>query len=89
MSLQITRRRLPCSILISLLICYFLLSSLPAWRVVSSIESKTEGSEKKLHMAKAYRETIEDELKEICNQVLVGHSYVYKEYFSHTMNIFM
>jgi len=41
-----------------------------AWRVVSSIESKTEGSEKKLHMAKAYRETIEDELKEICNQVL-------------------
>jgi len=41
-----------------------------AWRVVSSIESKTEGSEKKLHMAKAYRETIEEELKEICNQVL-------------------
>ncbi|XP_005109589.1 14-3-3 protein zeta [Aplysia californica] len=41
-----------------------------AWRVVSSIESKTEGSEKKLLMAKAYRETIEEELKQICNDVL-------------------
>jgi 14-3-3 protein beta/theta/zeta len=41
-----------------------------AWRVVSSIESKTEGSEKKLHMAKQYRETIEAELTSICNDVL-------------------
>ncbi|KAI8764403.1 14-3-3 protein zeta [Biomphalaria glabrata] len=41
-----------------------------AWRVVSSIESKTEGSEKKLEMAKKYRETIEEELKSICNDVL-------------------
>jgi len=41
-----------------------------AWRVVSSIESKTEGSEKKLHMAKQYRETIEAELTQICNAVL-------------------
>lgn len=41
-----------------------------AWRVVSSIESKTEGSEKRLHMAKAYRETIEQELTNICNDVL-------------------
>jgi len=41
-----------------------------AWRVVSSIESKTENSEKKAHMAKAYRETIESELKQICNDVL-------------------
>lgn len=43
-----------------------------AWRVVSSIESKTEGSEKKLEMAKKYRETIEEELKSICNEVLVS-----------------
>ncbi|RUS83541.1 hypothetical protein EGW08_008720 [Elysia chlorotica] len=41
-----------------------------AWRVVSSIESKTEGSEKKLEMAKQYREKIEKELKQICNDVL-------------------
>ena len=45
-----------------------------AWRVVSSIESKTEGSEKKLEMAKQYREKIEKELKQICNDVLVSRS---------------
>ena len=42
-----------------------------SWRVVSSIEQKTEGSEKKQAMAKEYREKIEKELKEICNDVLV------------------
>ncbi|XP_028969378.1 14-3-3 protein beta/alpha-A [Esox lucius] len=41
-----------------------------SWRVVSSIEQKTEGSEKKQAMAKEYREKIEKELKEICNDVL-------------------
>lgn len=44
-----------------------------AWRVVSSIESKTEGSESKLQMAKKYREIIEEELKAICNDVLVSY----------------
>lgn len=41
-----------------------------SWRVISSIEQKTEGSEKKGAMAKEYREKIERELKEICNDVL-------------------
>eukprot|EP00043_Microstomoeca_roanoka_P006129 m.60463 g.60463 ORF g.60463 m.60463 type:complete len:244 (+) comp13286_c0_seq1:89-820(+) len=41
-----------------------------SWRVISSIESKTEGNERKQGMAKEYRETIESELKEICQQVL-------------------
>ncbi|XP_067867482.1 14-3-3 protein beta/alpha-1-like [Heterodontus francisci] len=45
-----------------------------AWRVISSIEQKTsEGggsSEKKLHMVKEYREKVEAELREICNDVL-------------------
>ncbi|KAG7470091.1 14-3-3 protein beta/alpha-A-like [Megalops cyprinoides] len=41
-----------------------------SWRVVSSIEQKTEGSDKKQQMAKEYREKIEKELKEICNDVL-------------------
>ncbi|KAM3872920.1 14-3-3 protein zeta/delta-like [Diretmus argenteus] len=41
-----------------------------SWRVVSSIEQKTEGSEKKQAMAKEYREKIEKELKDICNDVL-------------------
>lgn len=42
-----------------------------SWRVVSSIEQKTEGSEKKVALAKEYREKIETELKEICHDVLV------------------
>ncbi|XP_063055035.1 tyrosine 3-monooxygenase/tryptophan 5-monooxygenase activation protein, beta polypeptide like [Engraulis encrasicolus] len=41
-----------------------------SWRVVSSIEGKSEGSDKKQAMAKEYREKIEKELKDICNDVL-------------------
>jgi len=40
-----------------------------SWRVISSIEQKTEGSEKQ-HMAKEYREKVEKELKDICHDVL-------------------
>ena len=42
-----------------------------SWRVISSIEQKTEGAEKKQQMAKEYREKVEGELREICNDVLV------------------
>ncbi|XP_072545828.1 tyrosine 3-monooxygenase/tryptophan 5-monooxygenase activation protein, theta polypeptide b [Salminus brasiliensis] len=41
-----------------------------AWRVISSIEQKTEGNDKKLQMVKEYREKVESELREICNDVL-------------------
>lgn len=41
-----------------------------SWRVISSIETKTEGNDKKQQMAREYREKIELELKEICNDVL-------------------
>jgi len=41
-----------------------------SWRVISSIEQKTEGSEKKQQMAKEYREIVEKELRDICNDVL-------------------
>jgi len=41
-----------------------------AWRVVSSIEQKTDSNEKKVDMAKKYKETIEEELKKICKDVL-------------------
>lgn len=41
-----------------------------SWRVISSIEQKTEGSEKKQQMVKEYREKVEVELREICNDVL-------------------
>ena len=43
-----------------------------SWRVISSIEQKTEGSEKKQAMAKEYREKIEKELNDICGDVLVS-----------------
>ncbi|XP_023675927.1 14-3-3 protein zeta/delta [Paramormyrops kingsleyae] len=42
-----------------------------SWRVVSSIEQKTESNEKKQQMTKEYREKIEKELKDICDDVLV------------------
>ena len=45
-----------------------------SWRVISSIEQKTEGSgsERKQSMAKEYREKVEKELCDICYDVLVG-----------------
>jgi 14-3-3 protein beta/theta/zeta len=41
-----------------------------SWRVISSIEQKYEGSDKKQAMAKQYKEKIESELKSICRDVL-------------------
>ena len=43
-----------------------------SWRVIHSIEQKTDGagSEKKQEMARNYREKIEKELKKICEEVL-------------------
>ncbi|KAM9551468.1 tyrosine 3-monooxygenase/tryptophan 5-monooxygenase activation protein, theta polypeptide a [Salvelinus alpinus] len=41
-----------------------------AWRVISAIEQKTEGSDKKLQMVKEYRNKVETELRDICNDVL-------------------
>lgn len=45
-----------------------------SWRVISSIEQKTEGSERKQAMAREYREKIEKELRDICLDVLVSLS---------------
>nr|AHJ11136.1 14-3-3 zeta [Ascaris suum] len=42
-----------------------------SWRVISSIEQKTEGSEKKQQMAKEYREKVEKELRDICQDNLL------------------
>ena len=47
-----------------------------SWRVISSIEQKTEGSERKQQMAKEYREKIEKELNDICGDVLVSLKFV-------------
>jgi 14-3-3 protein beta/theta/zeta len=43
-----------------------------SWRVIASIEQKTEGSTgKKQQLAKEYRKEVEGELREICNDLLV------------------
>ncbi|MBZ3875080.1 14-3-3 protein zeta/delta [Sciurus carolinensis] len=41
-----------------------------SWKVISSIEQKTEGAEKKQQMPREYREKTETELRDICNDVL-------------------
>lgn len=41
-----------------------------SWRVISSIEQKTEGNERKQSMAREYREKVEKELREICEDVM-------------------
>uniref|UniRef100_A0A3Q3X8J3 14-3-3 domain-containing protein n=1 Tax=Mola mola TaxID=94237 RepID=A0A3Q3X8J3_MOLML len=41
-----------------------------SWRVISSIEQKTEANEKKQQMSREYRVKIEAELQEICQDVL-------------------
>ena len=43
-----------------------------SWRVISSIEQKTESNERKSAMAREYREKVEKELCDICNDVLVS-----------------
>ena len=45
-----------------------------SWRVISSIEQKTESNEKRQLMAKEYRTKVEEELKTICKDVLVRRS---------------
>jgi 14-3-3 protein beta/theta/zeta len=42
-----------------------------SWRVISSIEQKTEGNERKQAMAREYREKVDKELHDICGDVLV------------------
>ncbi|WAR17093.1 14332-like protein [Mya arenaria] len=41
-----------------------------SWRVISSIENKSAEGDKKTQMAKEYRQKIEEELKQICEEVL-------------------
>lgn len=43
-----------------------------SWRVISSIEQKTESSARKQLLAREYRERVEKELREICYEVLVS-----------------
>jgi len=44
-----------------------------SWRVISSIENKSAEGDKKTQMAREYRQKIEEELKAICEEVLVSY----------------
>lgn len=59
-----------------------------SWRVISSIEQKTEGSERKQQMAKEYREKVEKELREICYDVLVSDTIAFLPFFPSSSNFF-
>ncbi|KHN77343.1 14-3-3-like protein 2 [Toxocara canis] len=41
-----------------------------SWRVISSIEQKADGTDKKRQMAKEYRQQVEKELSDICHDIL-------------------
>lgn len=60
-----------------------------SWRVISSIEQKTEGNERKHSMATEYREKIEKELREICGDVLsLLDKYLIKDTISSESQVF-
>lgn len=44
-----------------------------AWRVLSSMEEKAKG-EFRLSLLKEYKQKVEDELKDICNELIVRKS---------------
>lgn len=59
-----------------------------SWRVISSIEQKTERNEKKQQMGREYREKIEAELQDICNDVLVrGQAFCFRQWFLSSINL--
>lgn len=60
-----------------------------SWRVISSIEQKTEGSERKQQMAKEYREKVEKELREICYDVLVSDTIAFLPSISSSSAFFL
>ena len=60
-----------------------------SWREISSIEQKTEGSEKKQQLGKEYREKVEQELKDICNDVLeLLTNHLIAKVFPHYLSIY-
>lgn len=52
-----------------------------AWRVISSIEQKTDTSDKKMQLIKDYREKVESELRSICTTVLVSGDFLFSFVF--------
>lgn len=60
-----------------------------AWRVISSIEQKTDTSDKKMQLIKDYREKVESELRSICTTVLVSGDFLSSIFLREKNTIFM
>ena len=59
-----------------------------SWRVISSIEQKTEQTERKAKMASEYREKVEGELRDICQDVLVRRTWNSHQLFVYKLIFF-
>merc|ERR1712004_691234 len=60
-----------------------------SWRVISSIEQKTDADDKKYGMCNEYRQKVEEELKSICNVVLdLLDKYFIEKSSSHESKVF-
>lgn len=60
-----------------------------SWRVISSIEQKTESSARKQQLAREYRERVEKELREICHEVLVSSINCYDLWIEYRQYIYV
>lgn len=60
-----------------------------SWRVISSIEQKTESSARKQQLAREYRERVEKELREICYEVLVSMTVIFLSIFGKRTSCFV
>lgn len=52
-----------------------------SWRVISSIEQKSDDNENRLKTIKCYRTKIEGELEKICNEVQVRFPFIMHKLF--------
>ena len=52
-----------------------------SWRVISSLEQKTDNDEGKKRLIEDYRKKIEDELTKICDKVLVSDVHIINRVF--------
>ncbi len=59
-----------------------------AWRVLSAIERKEENSTEKTDLIKEYRQKIEKELEDICDEVVVSDFTVWKFHSMITLAIY-
>ncbi len=59
-----------------------------AWRVLSAIERKEDNSTEKTDLIKEYRQKIEKELEDVCEEVVVSDFTVWKFHSMITLDIY-